>query len=152
MEKVNFKLEKVEFKNASSSPCSIKQPYPQEVHYQHKLPLVNPSYAVYQREKRKTGFLFGKCKSASTSLSARLWCSHFLETHSARTRLSFSLCCLFPSNSITLPAVCFSRDSPAPLAHRQTAESVGTQHKLYCEAEVSESVGCISADRGTMKM
>ncbi len=53
-----------------------------------------------------------------------------------------------------LPAVCFSRDSPAPLVHRQTAESVGnlTQHKLHCEAEVSESVGCISDDRGTMKM
>lgn len=52
-----------------------------------------------------------------------------------------------------LPAVCFSRDSPAPLVHRQTAQSVGnlTQHKLHCEAEVSESVGCIYPDRGTMK-
>ena len=60
----------------------------------------------------------------------------------------------FPFKFNNLPAVCFSRDSPAPLAHRQTAESVGnlTQHKLHCEAEVSESVGCISAHRGTMKM
>lgn len=59
-----------------------------------------------------------------------------------------------PSNSITFQL----RVPPGipwqlPQAQRQTAESVGnlTQHKLRCEAEVSESVGCIRADRGTVK-
>lgn len=76
----------------------------------------------------------------------------------SRNRLCLHYPLLFPTLSFpfkfnNLPAVCFSRDSPAPLAHRQTAESVGnlTQHKLHCEAEVSESVGCIIADRETMK-
>lgn len=82
---------------------------------------------------------------------ARLWCSHFplcLHYRLLYPALSFS----FKFNN--LPAVCFSRDSPAPMAHRQTAESVGnlTQHKLHCEAEVSESVGCIYTDRATVKM
>lgn len=48
-----------------------------------------------------------------------------------------------PSVSINLSAVCFSRDSPGSSGPRQTAESVGnlTQHKLCCEAEVSQSGG-----------
>lgn len=87
--------------------------------------------------------------STSASPFAWLWCSHFLEIHGA---CAFSLCCLFPSNSITSQQCVPPGISPAPLAHRQTPESVGslTQHKLHCEAEVSESLGCISPDRGAM--
>lgn len=83
----------------------------------------------------------------STSMSAIaclwcLWCRRFplcLHYHLLFPMLSFS----FKFNN--LPAVCFSRDSLAPLAHRRTAESVGnlTQHKLHCETEVSECVGSI---------
>lgn len=60
----------------------------------------------------------------------------------------------FPFKFNNLLAVFLQGIPPAPLAHRQAAESVGnlTQHKLHCEAEVSESVGCFSADRGTMEM
>lgn len=61
----------------------------------------------------------------------------------------------FPFKFNNLPAACFSRDSlAAPPAQRQTAESVGnlTQHKLRCEAEVSESVGCIHPDRASVEM
>lgn len=61
----------------------------------------------------------------------------------------------FPFKFNNLPAVCFSRDSlAAPLAQRQTAESVGslTQHKLRCEAAVSESVGCIYPDRASVEI
>lgn len=59
-----------------------------------------------------------------------------------------------PSNSITFQLrVPPGNPWQLPQAQRQTAESVGnlTQHKLRCEAEVSESVGCICADRGTVK-
>lgn len=61
----------------------------------------------------------------------------------------------FPFKFNNLPAVCFSRDSlAAPLAQRQTVESVGnlTQHKLRCEAEVSESVGCVYPDRASVEI
>lgn len=121
--------------------------------YQHKF---SPYLPLLKR--KEINLQFGTMQQSPCTVHQRLplcgYAAVIFQTSTVPALLPFSLCCLFPSNSITSQLCVSPGIPPAPLAHRQTAESVGnlTQHKLCCDADISESVGCLSADGGAMEM